>query len=194
MAITHHTTTKWMLNWFDLGYFVYLWMVVDDSLTVLVCFRSLWVWQQHSVQLHGGCLCWLVLELGAVVYPWMMVDDLLTVLVCFRSFCLWQPPNVQGGCGGSGGQKRWQSKAVSLFRWFSLFVCWSACLSHMHAHTPTHSCTCTCARTYTCAHARVRAHMHTYVYANDQGILIFFLTLFTMLFDSFSHCSTGKHL
>ena len=34
MAITHHTTTKWMLNWFDLGDFVYLWMVVDDSLTV----------------------------------------------------------------------------------------------------------------------------------------------------------------
>ena len=41
MAITHCTTTEWMLNWFVLGAFVYLWMVVDDSLTVLVCFRSL---------------------------------------------------------------------------------------------------------------------------------------------------------
>lgn len=54
-------------------------------------------------------------------------------------------------------------------------VCLLVCLSLTHARTYTHTFMYMRVCAHTRAHARVHAHMHTYVYANDRGILIFFL-------------------
>lgn len=176
MAITHHTTTKLMLNWFDLGDCLSMdgggWLfncvgLFQEPLSVATtqCATTWWMPVLACFRTRSRCLSmndgeWFIDCVG-------LFQELLPMATTQCTRWMWW--------------EWWSEKMTKQSCFFIQVVfpvCWSACLSHMHAHTPTHSCTCACARTHTHAHAHVHAHMHTYVYANDRGILIVFFNTF----------------